>query len=428
MQPDFIPPCPAHHAGFHCFETKFKPFKRGNFIFNPAIGLLIFDEVHRASGDSLNGDMVIGAASSGIPTLALTATLAHTPLQLRATGFLAGLHKLADFDMFCGRRGCRRVPMRGMQWLAPIDQQEQIMAAIGAQIIPSKGIRITREQIPDFPGRNIITELYDLPKEDTEELNALYELLECPLADLEARALDDKDPEHPLTKRLRARQRIELLKVGVAEELGREYLEEGKSVVWFVNYRQTIDELLRRFPGAGVIDDADAAFAADPTTGLAERCSRRHVALHAEDRDVVQVAGRLEADGPLAVDPATRRAGTSTRFSYGDDPGYMNLTDYGWYSGNSGGMTHPVGQKLPNPWGLYDMHGNVAEWCQDWYAPYPGGIAIDPQGPATGSLRIARGGPWFRTAGECRSAWRNAASPDTQGAAGFRVVLAPGPR
>ena len=120
------------------------------------------------------------------------------------------------------------------------------------------------------------------------------------------------------------------------------------------------------------------------------------------------------------------RAWTSTRFSYGDDPDYTELTDYAWYADNSGNTTHPVGQKLPNPWGLFDMHGNVAEWCQDWYAPYLGGIAIDPQGPATGSNRIGRGGPWFRTASNCRSAWRDAASPDTKGAAGLRIVLAPG--
>jgi formylglycine-generating enzyme required for sulfatase activity len=120
------------------------------------------------------------------------------------------------------------------------------------------------------------------------------------------------------------------------------------------------------------------------------------------------------------------RAWTSTRFSYGDDLDYTSLDQYGWFDANSDAMTHPVGQKLPNPWGLYDMHGNVAEWCQDWYAPYPGGISIDPQGPTTGSLRIGRGGPWFHPDSDLRSAWRNAVPPNTMGAAGFRVVLASG--
>jgi formylglycine-generating enzyme required for sulfatase activity len=121
------------------------------------------------------------------------------------------------------------------------------------------------------------------------------------------------------------------------------------------------------------------------------------------------------------------RAWTSTRFSYGDDPGYTDLNNYAWYTNNSSNVTYPVGQKLPNPWGLYDMHGNIAEWCQDWYGPYPGGIALDPQGPATGSVGVLRGGLWLRPASYCRSAWRKALSPDFLGdGAGFRVVLAPG--
>jgi formylglycine-generating enzyme required for sulfatase activity len=114
------------------------------------------------------------------------------------------------------------------------------------------------------------------------------------------------------------------------------------------------------------------------------------------------------------------------RFSYGDDPGYTNLTNYAWYVDNSGRMSHPVGQKLPNPWGLYDMHGNISEWCQDWFAAYTGGIAVDPQGPGAGTVRVVRGGAWGGNAG--RSAYRNDRYYPGLGGnrIGFRVVLAPG--
>jgi formylglycine-generating enzyme required for sulfatase activity len=143
-----------------------------------------------------------------------------------------------------------------------------------------------------------------------------------------------------------------------------------------------------------------------------------------------QAAGRIPTDSVYRLPTEAEweyacRAWTSTRFSYGDDPGYVNLTNYAWYYGNSAEMTHPVGQKLPNSWGLYDMHGNLEEWCQDWYGPYSGGATIDPQGPATGSLRVLRGGYWEDTAVYCRSASRNQHEPDAQHYhIGFRIVLA----
>ncbi len=120
------------------------------------------------------------------------------------------------------------------------------------------------------------------------------------------------------------------------------------------------------------------------------------------------------------------RAWTSTRFSYGDDPDYTNLTNYAWYGDNSGGTTHAVGQKLPNPFGLYDMHGNIREWCQDWWGESPGGIALDPQGPAMGSNRVIRGGVWSDLARACRSADRDDLIAVIRlSDFGFRVVLAP---
>ncbi len=120
------------------------------------------------------------------------------------------------------------------------------------------------------------------------------------------------------------------------------------------------------------------------------------------------------------------RAWTSTRFSYGDDPGYTNLVNYAWYLANSAHTTHVVGEKQPNPWGLYDIHGGLWEWCYDWYGPYPGGSAVDPRGPATGRYRVFRGGSWGCQGARCRSAVRESDPEGQTGYVGFRVVLAAG--
>jgi formylglycine-generating enzyme required for sulfatase activity len=121
------------------------------------------------------------------------------------------------------------------------------------------------------------------------------------------------------------------------------------------------------------------------------------------------------------------RAGArTTRFSYGDDLSFAALTNYAWYVGNGTNTTHPVEQKLANPWGLMDMYGNVLEWCRDFYGPYPGGSVTDPQGPGSGSNLVLRGGSWSTGADFCRSARRLGSINGSNANYGFRVVLSSG--
>ena len=103
------------------------------------------------------------------------------------------------------------------------------------------------------------------------------------------------------------------------------------------------------------------------------------------------------------------RAGSTTAYSFGDD--VTQLGEYAWYDQNAGNTTHPVGQRKPNAWGLYDMHGNVWEWVQDWYGDYAAATVTDPQGSSSGSVRVIRGGGWFGNAGDCRAAYRSYAPP-----------------
>ena len=125
------------------------------------------------------------------------------------------------------------------------------------------------------------------------------------------------------------------------------------------------------------------------------------------------------------------RGGTRTRYSYGDALECGDACEacplhdqYMWWCGNSGGSTHPVGQKMPNTYGLYDMHGNVMEWVADWFlGSYPSGPRVDPAGPPTGSSRVGRGGRWDLFAKACRSASRDNNSPGVRGPQlGFRLA------
>lgn len=114
------------------------------------------------------------------------------------------------------------------------------------------------------------------------------------------------------------------------------------------------------------------------------------------------------------------RAGASGAFG-----GTGNIDEMGWYEGNSEQKTHPVGTKQPNAWGLYDMHGNVSEWCSDYYEPeYPDGEVVDPIGPEKGKYRVVRGGSWGYFSRSARCAARSSAPGSYQlKQTGFRIIM-----
>ena len=140
--------------------------------------------------------------------------------------------------------------------------------------------------------------------------------------------------------------------------------------------------------------------------------------------DADSFLGRLRARTGIAFDLPTAaqweyacRAGTTKVYSYGDsaDGAYM------WYNGNSDSQTHEVGAKLPNPWGFYDLHGNVWEWCLDWYGDLLFGV--DPNGSSSGSSRVERGGSCYNYASICTSSYRYNSSPSSAySSCGLRLV------
>lgn len=247
-------PCPYNAGGIHCFDTRKKLRRYGRFIFHPAVKFAVFDEAHRLGGlDSLNADMLFAAKNQKIKHLLLSATLAQSPLGLNAIGYSLDLHagphddfarQLPNFYRWAARYGVRRDPaFKGLKWFAGAERQKQVMSEIRASIA-ARSVRVTCDEIPGFQEQLVTADLFDL--DDPEKAEKLLFEMRDALQALDDRKANDKDSEFAITKILRTRQNLELLKVPIFVELAQDVVNSDRSACIFVNFKQTVDELSMR--------------------------------------------------------------------------------------------------------------------------------------------------------------------------------------
>lgn len=255
---DNFVPCYCHPEGTHCIETKKVAWDYGKFSFHPAVKFIIFDEVHRCSAvDSLNADMLIAARRQGVLVLGLSATVACSPLQMRALGYALRLHTLSNFYVWTRRYGCGKIDgLAGWHWKAGKDRQVEFMAKLNQEIIPARGVRVRVADIPGFPARTIDCRLFDL--DDSQKVDTIYNEMKSSLDALAKKTESDVSADHPLTMQTRLLQKIELMMVPLFTELANDYVAKGCSVGLFVNYTQTIVEFQKRFQTKCVIDGSNA--------------------------------------------------------------------------------------------------------------------------------------------------------------------------
>lgn len=199
--------------------------------------LLIFDEVHKAKGKTQAAMLVIATVTQKIPFLGLSATIAATPMEMRALGYRLGLHKLSDFKEWIISHGCYQGDFR--KWECP--DAKDAMLKIHHELFPMHGGRVRIEDLGDaFPETQITADLYEI--EGADEQNRAYEKLMKEIAILqEARARNAQAAA--MTLNLRYRQLSELLKVPLLASLAEEGMENGLSVIIFVNFMETLERL-----------------------------------------------------------------------------------------------------------------------------------------------------------------------------------------
>ncbi len=272
--------------------------RKERFVWNDNIKFLVFDEIHRAmTYDSKNAELVRAARRQKIPAIGLSATLADTPLEMDAVGYLVGLHQgdapetlrnpePYNFLNWAREHGCRPGQRHTLEFMGTSERKLEIMAKIHRDLYPSRGVRVRIAELGDaFPETQILSELYDLG--DEGRIDSLYAEMAKELAVLEEAKADDVDT--PLTRITRARQEIELLKVPVMAELAEDYKSQGMSVALFVNYTASLQALCERLDTDCFIDGSQVG-----ARGAAQRETNRRRFQENRERYIV---GNCEAAG-----------------------------------------------------------------------------------------------------------------------------------
>lgn len=230
-------------------RTKLGSWVRNQFVWNlPSGSLIIWDEVHRAQGAfTKNSKMLIGAKLAGLKSLALSATAAEDPTEMRALGYLLGLHNLANFIPWAKERGCDFDLWGKLSFTKSASIAKAHLQVLHDAIYPAKGVKLTRQDLAEhFQDSIIIADPLDFG--DGGAIKKIYADMEAELAMLKERSeKDDKESKgSALVAQLRARQAVELMKVPAILELIADAREEGRSVAVFLNFDATVEAVTSR--------------------------------------------------------------------------------------------------------------------------------------------------------------------------------------
>ncbi len=209
----------------------------------PKNTLLVFDESHRLKGHGTqNSEIAMQAKKQGYTILCCSATNAINPIELKTVGFITGLYKSGKWTNFLREHGCEQGRF-GWEFSGDKD----VLKKLHADLFLDRGVRVRREDIKGFPDSEVIAEAYNIDEQSEKELKKIYEEMDRELTNLKAICKNTKEYKiNAMTIMLRARQQAELIKVPLFVEMAEDAIENGMSVVLFVNFSETVRALSKR--------------------------------------------------------------------------------------------------------------------------------------------------------------------------------------